>query len=605
MKRLVICFALIIYCFQALAQGRIVFSQSEYKLTTDSLFRLQPVIENFSPVDYRLINQPQGAQFDNLDGTFEWRPQVKDAGVTLITFVAIDSSGNEISKAVYLNIESVKHPPVITIQQASFDPDVQPIEIRERTDTVFLRISASDADLNEQLRYQFRFDGRQVPTLIDYTLDIIDEVLIFKWIPHDEEAEKKTYPLSIQVFDEVGLSDQLDLNFLVQDVNYPPEILNQRTEYEILPGTITNINIRAFDWDSDDLEFKLLNTGLSRQNFLLDETDGFLTINVPTREARNILKDGLELGVRVQEAENPAQYADITFQLKQAQTNLAPEVLISRTSFELQEGRPFNYRFRIFDANGNQDITAELRNPPEGLEVVPNEDGSYLLRWDIDFNYLQTNARNEEKRAFEAELVANDGELDSPPKKLFFTILNREDPAVLEDNFHRWKASNTRFISSMRVKSADLDKRSRIRRTSNRWLGFLGASVGAFGGLSATTKNGTFLNDASPFITFTSAIITGFVALRRTPSEYNSLSNELKRMQIELQSTQDGLERLSAQRMDKTFKFELGKAVDQLKKSTNSWVIQLYPQYSDLLKITGPELEFSKDRESSITFTNQ
>ena len=121
--------------------------------------------------------------------------------------------------------------------------------------------------------------------------------------------------------------------------------------------------------------------------------------------------------------------------------------------------------------------------------------------------------------------------------------------------------------------------------------------------LSATAKSGSALNAATPYIVFTSALVTGFVALRTPPAEYTAVSNELKRMQIQLKSTEDAMERLAEEKMDRAFRNELGKAVDLLKATTNNWVIQQYPKYAELMKLSGTDPEFSKDKESSITFT--
>ncbi len=594
----------LLYNHTSLAQeGRIVFPKKDHFITTNSLLELRPKLENFTSTDFRLLNQPQRASFDVTTGNFSWRPSKEELGAHFLTFIATDTANVQISQVVYVKVEEPKYAPKISFLEKNFNDSEQPIEVRERLDTVRFRVQALDKNDRDQVRYQFTVNGRSTPALKHYTLEILNDILLFEWIPCNEAAKEKSFRIEIEAFDNSGLSDQMSLSFLVEDFNFPPEILNQRLNYEILPGETTAINIRAKDWDDDPLEYRLLTPGLSNSYFKLDELNGLLTVNVPARDIQNTVNGSLSLTIRAQEIKDPSKYVDITFQLKQAATNIAPEITISKTVFEIQEGREFSYLFQVFDANGNQNLTARLRNAPEGLSVNQTADGSYELKWSVDFDYLKTYARGEDKRSFETELIATDGLLDSSPKTLQFVIINQEDPNVLRNDFFRWKSQTAKFITSMNYKSTVLDKKAVNRGRSNKWLGFLAASVGAFGGLSAATKDGSALNNAAPFWVFSSAVVTGYVALRTPPSEYSIIANELKRMQTELKSTQDALDRLSAERLDKTFKGELGKAVDLLKKSTNTWVIQFYPKYSELMYIQGPEVEFSKDRESSVTFT--
>ncbi len=585
-------------------EGRILFPKKDHFITTDSLFELTPRVVDFEVVNFKLLNKPKSSFFNTINGSLRWQPTKEALGAHFLTFIASDISGTEISQVIYIKVEEPEFAPVISFLKRSFDEEAaQPVVVRERLDTVHFKVQAFDNNIDDPIRYQFKVNGRSTPPLKNYTLDILDDILIFTWIPCNEAAKQKSFQIEIEAFDTEGLSDKVALSFLIEDYNFPPEILNQQLNYEILPGQTTGINIRAKDWDDDPLEFRLVTTGLSGTYFRLDERTGFLTINVPGKEIQNIINGDLSLIVRAQEIKNPAKYQDITFQLKQAATNIAPEVNISKSVFEIPEGRLFTYAFQVFDANGNQNMEAELRNAPEGLNIQSTEDERYELRWQVDFDYLKTYARGEDKRSFETELVASDGQLYSTPQRLQFTIINEEDPNVLQDDFFGWKGETSKFITSMNSKSTTLDKKAGDRRKSNKWLGFLAASVSAFGGLSAATNDGTVLNNAAPFWVFSSAVVTGYVALRTPPSDYSIVSNELKRMQTELKSTQDALDRLSAEKLDRTFKNELGKAVDLLKKSTNTWVIQFYPHYSELLDIKGPELEFSRDRESSITFS--
>jgi hypothetical protein len=202
---------------------------------------------------------PNGYQFnDHGDGgaTFLWTPPF-DARREAYTPLFRASDGNLADNIrVNITVENVNRPPGFV---SPTDQDVYRVEVNE-DQVLSFQVRAVDPD-NDQLQYQIQ--PNDLPN--GWTFQAVQGVMTFTWRPTFNDARQQPYTPIFTVSDQGGLTDRINAEITVRNVNRAPRI-TRPVDADVAQVAVDEnseliIDFLAVDLDNDRIAWEVIDDG--------------------------------------------------------------------------------------------------------------------------------------------------------------------------------------------------------------------------------------------------------------------------------------------------------------------------------------------------------
>ncbi|HEY9052416.1 MAG TPA: putative Ig domain-containing protein [Gammaproteobacteria bacterium] len=339
------------------------------------------------PLQFSLLDGPQGLTI-GANGLIEWLPGYEDEGEYQVGVKVTDPFDQSDEQHFTLIIANTNRAPQITSQAL--------LEADENTLYEY-RVTAIDLD-GDDLSYEL-FEGPE-------GLNIDPETGVVTWVLGYEDAG--TYPVSVKVTDDGGLSDEQSYQLTINNVNRTQEI----TSLPVTSGAEAieyTYQLQATDPDQDELQYQLLN---SPEGMTIDEMTGLVRW-LPSYEQSGTY----DITIRVSDYSLAVQQQ---YKLKIINVNRPPEIT-STPSKVTDEGELYRYAVQGEDPDRDS-LTYHLKQAPAGM-VIDRLTGE--LEWKPGF---------EAAGEYEIELLVKDPEGATDSQSYTLTVLNVNRAPVIESD---------------------------------------------------------------------------------------------------------------------------------------------------------------------------
>ncbi len=224
---------------------------SETKVLTFQVTGSDPDDDNLT---FTADNLPVGAAFDAFSQEFSWTPTDEQAGEYEVNFGISDGDLTDTKTARI----------VVMDFQAGLSPSLAPVEDQavDEGQALFFQIIGNDPN-NDLLTYAT--DNLPEGALFEATTDT--NIFNLSWTPGYDQAG--TYTVGFTATDPGGLSDALDVNILVNNINRPP-LLDPVADQQVNENALLAFQVTGSDPDNDAIVFSA--TGLPAGASLTPET---------------------------------------------------------------------------------------------------------------------------------------------------------------------------------------------------------------------------------------------------------------------------------------------------------------------------------------------
>jgi hypothetical protein len=315
-------------------------SIDENQTLTFTITSNDPDAEDENKLQLNATNLPDGATFDETNGTFSWTPTYDQAGIYSSIIVSVtDLQGMKVEQSFSITVNNVNRPPVL-------EP-VNAITIAENT-PVTQTIIGSDPDIEDVGKLSFSCDNLPPGAVIDAASGTVT------WTPDYTQAG--SHELNIGVTDVAGLSVQTVFPITVTNVNRPPT-LEPVADQTVDENTLITLNLVGTDDDADDqLTYSSENLP---EGAMLDEQSGVFSWT-PTFEQSG----SYNISATVTDGE--AQ-TSLTFSIQVNHVNRPPELQIEST-LQVDENALLSYTLIATDpdAEDKGDLSIQCDNLPAG-----------------------------------------------------------------------------------------------------------------------------------------------------------------------------------------------------------------------------------------------
>ncbi len=326
---------------------RIVSPPSAYRATLGESFIYNLVAEDDDgdPVEWTLMDAPQGASLDPRYGTMRWIPTVDQLGLQRFIVSAKDPSGLEALQSFSLNATGTNLAPTI------------------------LSRPVSEAVVNERYVYGVRAidpeNDRLIFTLKDgpsgMTIDAMRGIV--RWTPTIDQLGTAT--ASVEVIDVHGNKSlqQFQVN-VSQTIRNQDPIITSRAVFRARVDAPYQYDVNALDPEGNVISYSLVTSPTGMQ---IDATTGLITWT-PT-----VAQTGSHL-VQVLARDSAGGQSTQRFAVL-ARVNQAP-VIVSEARTSVSLGEIYHYDLRVTDAEGDG-LTYTLATAPLGMTI----DGFGRILW--------------------------------------------------------------------------------------------------------------------------------------------------------------------------------------------------------------------------------
>ncbi len=190
---------------------------------------------------YAASNLPQAALFDPADQTFSWTPPSGFAGSYQVGFMVKDQYlSDSISVRIrVINFEADSSPSLTSVGDQIID-EGQPLAFQV----------AGDDPNGDELTYQVK--GLPAGAVFETTVD--PDISNFSWTPGYDQAGQ--YTVNVTATDPSGLSDAINVDIVVNNVNRPPSF-DPLPDRNISETKLLTFEVTGTDPDNDDLIYSV------------------------------------------------------------------------------------------------------------------------------------------------------------------------------------------------------------------------------------------------------------------------------------------------------------------------------------------------------------
>lgn len=355
---------------------KLIVNPTDYEVNVGSTLtiRLRKSTEIYFPTYYKMRTAPKDAILDEVIGKFTWTPRSDDVGIRGVIFNLVDTSGTVLSEEIVtIQVKNKNNPPVIALNSISvngeaLDSHTNSVKVKEKDK---VHITAYVLDENpERLFLSHYFNGdvnqrelRNASVHYNAATKEID----FKFQPAEEQARNGYINWSINAVDEIGNTGVFNLRMDIEDVDFPPVILNKPTRKNIKDDFSFVFEPRIDNDDDDILRFTFEHDQEIR-NINLDDNTGKLTWEISSSE---MVDDKIyRIKFIVAESHHPHHSDEVTLEIAWSETNKKPQIK-AIPGWNVKEGITHNYKIIAEDPNLDDELEYSLAGGYElsGLSV--------------------------------------------------------------------------------------------------------------------------------------------------------------------------------------------------------------------------------------------
>ena len=382
-------------------------------------------------LNYRALNLPQGAEFDQESKEFSWQPSHelivdnKETKEYRIIFV-VEAAGKIAKEEVSIEVQGYDRAPVLEDMDAKSG---------EEGSEISFRLTASDPDGDE-----ISYSGESLPQ----GASINEETGEFSWIPNYEQAGD--YELTLRATAN-GKNDTQTVSLTVADVEETedsPPVLAAINDKTINEGEELSFTVNASDPNGDEITLSAHN--LPPEADFNPESGEFIWI--PNYERANQQNGIYEVTFKA-EANGKSDEQTVVINVNDYLDveDKAPSI-IGLTDKEVDEEQELSFDVTAQDPNGDE-ITLSASNLPDGAEFDEStgeflwtptyqQAGSYEVTFEAEANektdsktitiavaninrapqVQNDSARTDEDNSVTIDLLANDSDPDGDSLKI-------------------------------------------------------------------------------------------------------------------------------------------------------------------------------------------
>lgn len=493
-------------------------------------FQLQKSSELNIPTLYQMRTAPAHAFLDEHTGNFTWEPSLNDVGIRGIIFHLIDTTGAILSEEIVtVQVRKQNFPPVISINSILINN--QPIQqsgssvkIKEKDR---IHITASVEDENpDRIFFSHYFNGNvnqreleNASVLYNAATQQID----FKFQPREEQAREGFINWSINAVDEYGSTGNLNLRMNIEDVDFPPRVVNKPSRKNIKDDFTFIFQPQIENGDNDKLLFSI-DYDDEISNINLDDKTGKLTWDIDSRE----MQDDKIYRIRfvVAEAHHPEHKDEVVLEIAWSETNKSPQIK-AVPSWNVKEGIEHSYKIIAEDPNLDDELEYSLAGgfALEGLAV---DDKTGILTFTPSYDLVsQGQGTTDIQIAFNVKDKKGETATGQIPVKVY----DRPNPEILKNKLNNLQSQ----MNLMMLKTSDIKDRAEFvdskLRSRRRITTVALSAVSLAGAIFAGLPPHTVLSKVAPAVVGGPAAY-GLVNNLNTKEE--DLVNKLRRQSNDL-----------------------------------------------------------------------
>lgn len=373
-------------------------------------------------LDYSASNLPADAAFDAASRTFSWTPASGYAGTYQVGFTVFDGFlTNSISVRIFVTHFDINNSPSLT-----------PVADQEISEGQMLTFQVTGSDPNGD---PLTFDVNGLPSGAAFESTADPNVFNFSWTPGYDQAGD--YTVNFTASDPGGLSDTINVDIIVNNVNRPPSLdpVSDRSIAETKPLTF---QLTGSDPDGDELTYSANNLSEGAlfdpvaQDFEWTPTDE----QAGTYEVSFSVSDG-----------DLTDSIDVHITVLDFDVNSSPSLTLVADQ-EIDEGETLTFQVTASDPNGD-DLTFNVNGPPSGAAFESTANPNiYSFSWTPGFDQADL---------YMVNFIVSDPDGLSDTMDVNITVNNVNRPPSLDPVSDQSVDENTELIFQLNGSDPDQD----------------------------------------------------------------------------------------------------------------------------------------------------
>ncbi len=360
--------------------------------------------------------------------------------------------------------------------------------------------------------------------------------IYFEFIPNDNQAINKFITWNIFAYQKRNDIKRLDFLIEINNVEYPPKILNKQINKIIRNNYKFNYTPIISDGDNGVL-FDLITDA---------PIDNFNTINGNIEwviDPNNIdeLKKTFNFILKAYKQNKPELFDVDTFKIIYSENNFAP-VFGKTSKWIVEEGDFYTYKIAVDDPNVNDSIIIENVGAQLPRGMILNSKLK-TLTFDVDYNHVE---RTNSTTNYSLQLKATDKSGLSSQVTLDVVVMNTINPLKVQEKI-------SELINELEIQQEGLEEinenlkwiestsknNRKLRTFSAAGITFLGALMGVF---SSNSSNSDVTRKAGSIIGASGAVLSVInEVLSRDDNEIKNLLQETIKLQSNVKVKYDRL----------------------------------------------------------------
>jgi len=410
--------------------------------------------------------------------------------------------------------------------------------IIDERDTLSMIIQLNSITNNLIFNYYFN-DNPNLRTIENCKIifDKSSKRIYFEFIPNNEHASNKFLTWNLFVHGDNLESKRFDLLIEINNLDYPPKIINKQIDRIIRENYSFNYLPIINDGDKDIL-FEL-KTDAPVDNF--NPINGKINWTIDPNNI-NELEKTFNFILKVYKKNNPDLFDIDTFKIIYSENNYPP-VFGKTSKWIVEEGENYEYKIPVDDPNVNDSIIIENIGAqlPRGMKL---DKKNKKLTFNVDYNHVN---KTNNTQNYNLELKASDLSGLSSQVSIEVVVMNTINPMKVQEKIielinelENQQIGLKEINDNLKWIEATSKNNRKIRTYSAAGITFLGAVVGVISANSDVSRKVVRLS--GPIIGASGAVLSVInEVLSRDDNEIKSLLQETIKLQSNVKAKYDRL----------------------------------------------------------------